>query len=149
MVKHGTGNWQTRHDALQARRKAAKLRKQQSDDSKCHRKRVQDCLANLVTNNNCSLLHIWVNTQPPDGGPAKEHEPPLSATRRRPRSVSLNEPPPRSSPKLGRGRRSHSFGEPKVHPRSKESSSNAVSASTDPTLWMCRAYFFGTKCGRS
>ena len=159
MVKHGTGNWQTRHQALQARRKAAKLRKQQSDDLKDHRRAVQACLAGLerVDGGNAqgstsnSSLYLWVTKPPCDesqqlDNSTRDNGESFSSSsfslssrannKQRPRSVSLCEAPPPSTPRSGGGggrRRSQSFGEklPR-HPRSKEQD-NINNVSTNST----------------
>ena len=116
MVKHGTGNWQTRHEASQARRRAAKLRKQQSQDGKDRTRRVQACLDNLQLS--LDPLYVWVSKPPQrtsQDDETCERSSSLAASpcsndqKRRPRSVSLsdqNTSPTRHSKKGDSRRRS-------------------------------------------
>ena len=139
MVKHGTGNWQTRHDALQAKRQAAKLRKQQSDENKGHRKRVQACWTKAMehVSQDTSSIHLWVS-QPPQGYHHDEESIDISeasnsthSTTTRPRSVSWQNYHDVTPSK--RRDRSHSMGENppgKGRRRSQSFGESAQSASS-------------------
>ena len=175
MVKHGTGNWQARHEKLEARRRAAKLRKQQSQDdgdAKYRRKQqFHECFERIVSLSSVKKeeeeeghVHLWIKGERTGdsgatAGGGMDHfdadQVPTKPTR--PRSVSLSEPPTFSrgnTARLGRGRRSQSFGEggggKAVHPRSKEQPQPSPRASlASGQSSMCRRHFFTAKCGRS
>lgn len=134
------GNYQRRIEAAEARKSAAKQRKQRRDNRGTYKVSVLELFSNLdrhdLRSTATQMIHVWVDSAPADSPPILD--------------MYQQDVGNKQSVKGGRGRkgrgRSNSMQDErkKAHPRSKEAEP-AVEDSVDvPRL--CRNHFFRGKC---